>query len=392
MTKRIKSIFKNEEVFKTMGRKSVILLSISVFLLILAVSALRLVDHASAEQLTLAARINRFQRCENNAGAGFFWVDTTNGKTWYWSWPENGLVDNGQPEESETGKIGTYMPCANNNGGGMFMVKTTTGEAWWVGYKQDWQALSPGRPEMVKPGEVGSYMPCEKELYGGLYVVNTKTGSGWWTPSSDKEEIVTLDNPDARAGDTGTYICHRNKDGAGLYILNTATGQFRWTDGKKMIWHLPSKGKAEKGAIGTYAFHENKDGAGIFIMNTRTGEGLWTSGSETGDRIETSRIKRDTSADRMAFMQKELGPDVPQQIKLEIKSSGPGKIYGTMALDNQAVSMENLVDMLQKYDLNQKQMLIIISDRGVQHHQIVKVMDIFKKAGIDKIGFALASL
>ena len=283
-----------------MGRKSVVVLSISVFLLILIVSALRLVAPASVEQSTLTARISRFQRCENNVGAGFFWVDTTNGKTWYWSWPENGLVDNGQPEESEAGKIGTYMPCANNNGDGIFMVKTTTGEAWWVSYKQDWQVLELGRPETAKPGEVGSYMPCEKEPfndYGGLYVVNTATGSGWWNPPSNKEDwypIVTLDNPDARAGDTGTYICHRNKDGAGLYILNTATGQFWWTNGGN--WNRLDRGEAEERAIGTYAPHENRDGAGIFVMNTRTGEVWWTNGSETSDRIErTFRSQRDTS-------------------------------------------------------------------------------------------------
>jgi biopolymer transport protein ExbD len=84
------------------------------------------------------------------------------------------------------------------------------------------------------------------------------------------------------------------------------------------------------------------------------------------------------------------GTDAPQQIKLEIKAAASGAMYGAMALENQAVSMENLADVLQKYDPEQGKMLVIVSDRDTPRDQIVKVMDIAKKTGVEKIGFAMA--
>jgi beta-lactamase regulating signal transducer with metallopeptidase domain len=277
VTRRIKCIFKSEEAFKMIGTKSLIILSVSVFFLILVVSSLKLVAPASAGQPSHISAIEKHQRCDNRVGAAFFWVDTTNGKTWYWSWTENKFVYGGQPEKAEAGEIGTYMPCANNAGAGLFILNTASGEAWWaLGYRPEWKAL--GKPETAESGELGQYMPCENMGGAGMYVLNTATGSGWWVPPTEEQKWETLDNTDAKAGEIGTYIPHKNKSGAGLFILNTASGQCWWTNGRN--WERPDKGDAEGGEIGTYMTYDNNDGAGIIILSTRTGEGWWTNGSD----------------------------------------------------------------------------------------------------------------
>ena len=259
------------------GTKSLIILSVFVFFLILTVSSLKLVAPASAGRPSRISAIEKHQRCDNRAGAAFFWVDTTNGKTWYWSWKENKFVYGGQPGEAEAGEIGTYMPCPNNAGGGLFILNTATGEAWWaLGYRPEWRAL--GKPETAESGELGQYMPCENMGGAGMYVLNTATGSGWWAPPTEEQKFEMLDNTEAKAGEIGMYTSHKNKSGAGLFILNTASGQCWWTNGRN--WERLDKGGAEGGEIGTYMTYDNNDGAGIIILSTKTGEGWWTNGSD----------------------------------------------------------------------------------------------------------------
>ena len=89
----------------------------------------------------------RYMSCENLAGGGFFWVDTTMGKIWLtdvtgkekivWKYL-------GQVQGAKAGEIGTYVPQANTNGGGLFVLNTITGEGWWTNGKE-WKAL--GKPE-----------------------------------------------------------------------------------------------------------------------------------------------------------------------------------------------------------------------------------------------------
>ena len=49
-----------------------------------------------------------------------------------------------------------------------------------------------------------------------------------------------------------------------------------------------------------------------------------------------------------------------------------------------------MLSLLLNLPAKQKSMLIIQSERDVLHEQIVKVMDIAKEAGIDKIEFAIS--
>ena len=86
----------------------------------------------------------KFKACENKTGAGFFWVDTTSGRTW---WADPGAMKWmfwGQPEDAQPGPIGTYVPREHPTGDGLFVLNTATGEGWWVTSK-GWKSLgTPG--------------------------------------------------------------------------------------------------------------------------------------------------------------------------------------------------------------------------------------------------------
>jgi biopolymer transport protein ExbD len=81
-------------------------------------------------------------------------------------------------------------------------------------------------------------------------------------------------------------------------------------------------------------------------------------------------------------------PDV-QQLILRISDPEGGNPYGTMVLNDNVAGMEMLLGNFQRATLKQKEMLIIQSGRRVLHDQIVKVMDLAKRADIKKIGFAM---
>ena len=82
--------------------------------------------------------------------------------------------------------------------------------------------------------------------------------------------------------------------------------------------------------------------------------------------------------------------DKPDQLILRISDPDVGG-YGTMILNDQVTSMEMILGSFQGSTLKQKEMLIIQSGRQVLHEQIVKVMDLAKRADIKKIGFAMGA-
>jgi biopolymer transport protein ExbD len=81
----------------------------------------------------------------------------------------------------------------------------------------------------------------------------------------------------------------------------------------------------------------------------------------------------------------------PRQLILSINNPDPGMPYGVMVLNDQVVAMEVLLTHFQSATLKQKEMLIISSGRRVWHDQIVKVMDLAKRADVQKIGFAMVA-
>jgi len=80
----------------------------------------------------------------------------------------------------------------------------------------------------------------------------------------------------------------------------------------------------------------------------------------------------------------------PEQLILRISDPDTGG-YGTMILNDQVTSLEMILGNFQSASLKQKEMLIIQSGRLVLHEQIVKVMDLAKRADIKKIGFAMGA-
>lgn len=85
------------------------------------------------------------------------------------------------------------------------------------------------------------------------------------------------------------------------------------------------------------------------------------------------------------------GQDKPEQLMLRISDPEPGAPYGAMVLNEDVISMEALLGRFQASTLKQKEMLIIQSGRDVLHEQIVKVMDLAKRADVKKIGFAMVA-
>ena len=85
------------------------------------------------------------------------------------------------------------------------------------------------------------------------------------------------------------------------------------------------------------------------------------------------------------------GQDKPQQLILRISDPEAGQSYGTMVLNDSIVSLESLLAEFQRATLKQKEMLIIQSGRDVYHDQIIKVMDLAKRADVKKIGFAMVA-
>ena len=88
--------------------------------------------------------VDRFRACENNAGPGFFLLDSTCAKLW-WASPEKMQWEFlGQLENTKPSPTGTYIPVANKSGGGLSVINTTTGEGWWTDGKQ-WKPF--GKPK-----------------------------------------------------------------------------------------------------------------------------------------------------------------------------------------------------------------------------------------------------
>jgi len=80
-----------------------------------------------------------------------------------------------------------------------------------------------------------------------------------------------------------------------------------------------------------------------------------------------------------------------QQLILRVSDPEPGIPDGAMVLNDDLVSMGELLGRFQRATLKQKEMLIIQSGRDVWHGQIVRVMDLAKRADIKKIGFAMVA-
>ena len=64
---------------------------------------------------------------------------------------------------------------------------------------------------------------------------------------------------------------------------------------------------------------------------------------------------------------------------------------GVMVLNGEIVTYENAFGRFMNTVPEEKDMLIIQSGRRVLHDQIVTIMDLAKRAGVEKIGFAMVA-
>jgi len=81
----------------------------------------------------------------------------------------------------------------------------------------------------------------------------------------------------------------------------------------------------------------------------------------------------------------------PKGMIMRIVNPQGSEVFGTMILDENIVDLPALLAELQRAPEDKKTMLIIQSERNVYHEQIVMVMDLAKRAGVDRIGFAMVA-
>ena len=98
------------------------------------------IEFDGKKKTTLPIATPRFVTCENCAGAGFYWVDTTCGAVWWASPGETNWVYYGAPDSSNRGRNGRFVPYQNKSGEGLFILDTDRGEGWWTNGKQ-WKKM-----------------------------------------------------------------------------------------------------------------------------------------------------------------------------------------------------------------------------------------------------------
>ena len=87
----------------------------------------------------------------------------------------------------------------------------------------------------------------------------------------------------------------------------------------------------------------------------------------------------------------EPSKEKPKGLVVKIDNPTVSDKDGTMLLNGIVVQFDEMFAILLNATDEQKTMLIIQSQRDVLHEQIVRVMDVAKDAGIDKIGFAITA-
>ena len=83
--------------------------------------------------------------------------------------------------------------------------------------------------------------------------------------------------------------------------------------------------------------------------------------------------------------------DKPKGLIMRIGNPEGSEKFGTMVLSDEIVEMPDLIFKFQAASDDAKSMLIIQSERNVLHEQIVIIMDLARRTGVDKIGFAMVA-
>lgn len=83
------------------------------------------------------------------------------------------------------------------------------------------------------------------------------------------------------------------------------------------------------------------------------------------------------------------GFDPPKGFAVSIDNPTDNTEVGTMLLNGQIVTYDDIFTQLLNAPDEQKSMLTIRAERGVLHKQVVRVIDTAKDAGVDNIGFVI---
>ena len=83
--------------------------------------------------------------------------------------------------------------------------------------------------------------------------------------------------------------------------------------------------------------------------------------------------------------------DKPKGLVMRITDPVASTGEGVMVLNGEIVTYENAFGRFMNTVPEEKDMLIIQSGRRVLHDQIVTIMDLAKRAGVEKIGFAMVA-
>ena len=81
-------------------------------------------------------------------------------------------------------------------------------------------------------------------------------------------------------------------------------------------------------------------------------------------------------------------PRITPKLILRITAPENGEEYGTMILNDEVISVMSLFAKFQSMPEDFKDNLIIQADREVLHRQIVQVIDLAKRVGVERIAFA----
>jgi len=94
---------------------------------------------AFAEDMYLAGN-EKFRAADDTTGPGFYWVDSTTGRTWLMDMARGRWVHCGAPEGATPSPVGTFVPRSNKSSPGLFILNTATGEGWFFDGRR-WKAL-----------------------------------------------------------------------------------------------------------------------------------------------------------------------------------------------------------------------------------------------------------
>ncbi|MDA1190300.1 MAG: biopolymer transporter ExbD [Candidatus Poribacteria bacterium] len=78
----------------------------------------------------------------------------------------------------------------------------------------------------------------------------------------------------------------------------------------------------------------------------------------------------------------------PKGLIMRVHRPEGGTKDGVMVLNEEIVTYEYAYSRFMTSSAEAKDMLIIQAERAVPHEQVVKIMDLAKRAGVEKIGFA----